>query len=145
MLRQLHSFGRLSRWAAATAVGAALAAAGCHESQSPTGDATARPTAITEARAERPAAPPPPATQATVQVVIDNFTYDPPEVTIPAGATVTWVNRDDVPHTVTANDRAFNSGALDTDGQYAHSFATPGTYPYFCAVHPHMTGTVIVK
>jgi plastocyanin len=77
--------------------------------------------------------------------MIDNFTYDPPDLAVPAGATVVWVNRDDVPHTVTAQDRAFTSGALDTDGEFSHTFPTPGTYTYYCAVHPHMTGRVVVK
>jgi plastocyanin len=62
-------------------------------------------------------------------VVIDNFTFDPPELTVPAGATVTWVNRDDVPHTATstAKPRAFDSGTLDTDGTFTHRFTAPGT------------------
>jgi plastocyanin len=66
---------------------------------------------------------------------------------VPAGTRVTWVNRDDVPHTVTSAEkpRRFNSGTLDTDGQFTHLFTTPGTYEYFCAVHPKMTGKVIVK
>src|SRR3954471_15620077 len=154
MLHRLHTFGRMSRWAAAAALTAAVGAAGCHETPSPGGTPNPRPTAYTEARAdprEKPGDPPPSVPQppqtapATYRVAIDNFTFDPPEVTVPAGATVTWVNRDDVPHTVTAQDRAFTSGALDTDGQYAHSFPATGTYPYYCAVHPHMTGRVVVK
>ncbi len=81
------------------------------------------------------------------QVVIDNFRYRPRTLTVPAGTRVTWVNHDDVPHTATstARPRTFDSKTLDTDDQFAHVFATPGTYEYFCAVHPHMTGTVIVK
>ena len=78
-------------------------------------------------------------------VAIDNFSFSPAIITVPAGTTLTWVNHDDVPHTVTANDKVFSSGALDTDDRYSHVFATPGTYPYFCAVHTHMTGQVIVK
>ena len=61
------------------------------------------------------------------------------------GTTVTWVNHDDVPHTVTANDKTFASKALDTDDRFSHVFTTPGTYSYFCMVHPHMTGQIIVK
>ena len=81
------------------------------------------------------------------QVVIDNFAFKPKTLTINAGAKVTWVNRDDVPHTATAKGkpRAFHSGTLDTDAQYSFVFKTPGTYDYFCAVHPHMTGRIIVK
>ena len=81
------------------------------------------------------------------QIVIDNFTFDPPTLTIPVGTSVTWVNRDDVPHTATstAKPKRFDSGALDTDGQFTHVFTTPGTYDYFCAVHPKMVGQVVVK
>jgi plastocyanin len=81
------------------------------------------------------------------QVIIDNFAFRPREMTIPAGTKVTWVNHDDVPHTATstAKPRSFDSGTLDTDGHFSHVFATPGTFNYFCAVHPHMTGKIIVK
>src|SRR4051812_16956045 len=74
-------------------------------------------------------------------VAIDNFSFNPPTITVPTGTTVTWVNHDDVPHTVTANDKAFTSKAMDTDDRFTHQFTQPGTYPYFCAVHTHMTGT----
>ena len=85
--------------------------------------------------------------EAPNQVVIDNFTFNPPRLVIPAGAKVTWVNRDDVPHTATSTSkpRLFNSGTLDTDDRFEHVFKAPGTYEYFCAVHPHMTGQIIVK
>jgi plastocyanin len=85
--------------------------------------------------------------QKTVQIVIDNFTFDPPEVTVTPGKEVKWVNRDDVPHTATstAKPKAFDSGTLDTDGTYSHVFDKAGTYEYFCAVHPKMTGKIIVK
>jgi plastocyanin len=85
--------------------------------------------------------------QASVQIRIDNFTFEPAEVTIPAGTKVTWVNHDDVPHTATssAKPRQFDSGTLDTDEQFSHVFATPGTYEYFCALHKHMTGRITVK
>ena len=81
------------------------------------------------------------------QVTIDNFTFQPAELTVSVGAKVTWVNRDDVPHTATstAKPRLFNSNALDTDDTFSFVFTTPGTYDYFCAVHPKMTGRVIVK
>jgi plastocyanin len=81
------------------------------------------------------------------QVVIDNFRFSPRTLTVPAGTKVTWINRDDVPHTATstARPRAFDSKTLDTDDSFAHVFASPGTYDYFCAVHPHMTGTILVK
>jgi plastocyanin len=81
------------------------------------------------------------------RVMIDNFAFSPRTLTVATGTKVTWVNHDDVPHTATstARLRVFDSRTLDTDDQFAHVFTTPGTYPYFCAVHPHMTGTIIVK
>lgn len=83
----------------------------------------------------------------SAHVVIDNFTYSPREITVAPGSRVLWVNRDDVPHTVTstAKPKAFNSGALDGEKSFAFTFQAPGTYDYFCAFHPHMTGKVIVK
>jgi plastocyanin len=84
----------------------------------------------------------------TEQVVtIDNFTFDPPTLTIPRGTKVTWLNHDDVPHTATssASPRAFDSKALDTDDKFSFVFQTPGTYSYFCAIHPHMTASIVVK
>jgi plastocyanin len=80
-------------------------------------------------------------------VTIDNFAFSPRTLTVAPGTKVTWVNRDDVPHTATstAKPRIFDSKTLDTDQQFAHVFTTPGTFAYFCAVHPHMTGTIIVK
>jgi plastocyanin len=84
--------------------------------------------------------------QQMVKVSIDNFSYSPAEVTVAAGSTVVWTNRDDVPHTVTASDkRQFTSPALDTDETFSRRFDQSGTYEYFCAVHPHMTGRIVVK
>jgi amicyanin len=80
-----------------------------------------------------------------VQVKIDNFSYEPPEITVPAGTTVVWTNADDVPHTVTSNDDKFKSKALDTDDKFAFTFTAPGTYDYYCSVHPKMTAKVVVK
>ena len=81
------------------------------------------------------------------QVVIDNFAYSPAMLTVAVGAKVTWTNRDDVPHTVTSTSkpRSLDSPTLDTDESFAHVFSKPGTYEYYCAVHPKMTGRVIVK
>jgi plastocyanin len=81
---------------------------------------------------------------ADAQVKISNFTFDPPVVTIKAGTTVTWTNADDIPHVVAEKDGKFRSGALDTDESFSQSFATAGTVEYFCAIHPHMTGKIIV-
>jgi len=88
-----------------------------------------------------------PATRPTASVKIDNFAFTPRELTVAAGTTVTWQNADDVPHTATARDdpRTFDSGTLDTDDKFAFTFEKPGKYAYFCKVHPHMTGVVIVK
>ena len=86
-----------------------------------------------------------PALAATSQVSIANFNFSPQMLTVPAGTTVQWTNKDDEPHTVTARDRSFHSGALDTSGKFAFTFAKPGVYAYFCALHPHMTGQVVVK
>jgi plastocyanin len=101
----------------------------------------------TAASAEPSAAGQPRSPAAVKQVVIDNFTFDPPMLTIPVGTRVTWVNHDDVPHTATstAKPKHFDSGTLDTDGQFSHVFTAPGTYEYFCAVHPKMMGQIIVK
>ncbi len=89
-----------------------------------------------------------PATQpAAVSVKIDNFTFEPKELNIAVGATVTWQNADDVPHTATSKDdpEAFDSGPLDTDEKFSFTFSKPGKYAYYCKVHPHMTGVVTVK
>ena len=80
-----------------------------------------------------------------IEVKIDNFTFNPKQVTVKAGDTITWVNHDDIPHTVTSQTQAFRSKALDTDAKFSFTFATPGTYPYFCALHPQMTGTIVVE
>jgi len=82
---------------------------------------------------------------AAVSVNIDNFVFTPKEITVARGTTVTWVNHDDVPHTVVSPDKKFKSKALDTDDAYSFTFTTPGTYRYFCYIHPHMTGDVVVE
>jgi amicyanin len=78
-------------------------------------------------------------------VTIDNFTFTAPELTVAAGTTVKWINHDDIPHTVVDKNKAFRSKALDTDGSYSFTFASAGTYDYFCGLHPHMQGKIIVK
>jgi plastocyanin len=83
---------------------------------------------------------------ATTAISIDNFTFTPATVTVKAGTTVTWTNKDDIPHGIAATGNAFaRSKALDTDDSYAFTFTTPGTYQYFCYIHPHMTGTIVVE
>ena len=81
----------------------------------------------------------------TTEVKIDNFSFGPGTLTVPVGTTVTWTNRDDIPHTVVSTDSVFKSKVLDTDEKFAYTFSKPGTYPYFCSIHPKMTGKVIVQ
>jgi plastocyanin len=78
-------------------------------------------------------------------VSIDNFSFTPETLTVPAGTEVKWINHDDVPHTVVSTDQRFKSKALDTDESFSFTFAQPGTYEYFCSVHPKMTAKVIVQ
>jgi plastocyanin len=85
-------------------------------------------------------------TAAAATVGIDNFTFNPATVTVKAGTTVTWTNKDDIPHGIAATNNAFKrSLALDTDDSFSFTFTTPGTYQYFCYIHPHMTGTIVVE
>lgn len=85
------------------------------------------------------------AQNAPAVVAIDNFTFNPQRLTVKAGTTVTWTNKDDIPHAVAATDKSFKSKVLDTDNSYSFTFTTPGIYAYFCSLHPHMTGTVVVE
>jgi plastocyanin len=82
---------------------------------------------------------------ATADVKIDNFTFIPATLTVPAGTTVTWTNRDDIPHTAVSTDGVFKSKVLDTDEKFSYTFAKPGTFSYFCSIHPKMTGNVVVQ
>jgi plastocyanin len=82
---------------------------------------------------------------AAAEVKIDNFTFAPQRLTVKAGATVTWANEDDIPHTIVATGLAFRSKVLDTDGKFSFTFTTAGTFQYFCSLHPHMTGTIVVE
>jgi amicyanin len=79
------------------------------------------------------------------EVKIDNFSFGPSELTVPVGTTVTWTNRDDIPHTVVSTEKVFKSKVLDTDEKFSFTFSKAGTYPYFCSIHPKMTGKVIVQ
>jgi plastocyanin len=78
-------------------------------------------------------------------ITIDNFTFSPKEVTVAVGTTVKWVNHDDIPHTVVEKKTTFRSKALDTDDSYSYTFTSAGTFDYFCGLHPHMVGQIIVK
>ena len=78
-------------------------------------------------------------------VNIDNFVFGPPTITVPVGATVTWTNKDDIPHTTVSTDGAFKSKVMDTDEKFSYTFTKAGTYPYYCTIHPKMTGKVVVQ
>ena len=79
-------------------------------------------------------------------VKIDNFSFGPATIIIPAGSTVTWTNNDDVPHVVSSDDnKMFKSKALDTDDRFSFTFTKPGTYNYYCAIHPKMTAKIVVQ
>ena len=79
------------------------------------------------------------------EIHIDNFAFTPAEITVAPGTTVKWLNRDDIPHTVAEKGLTFKSKPMDTDEFYTHTFDTAGSFDYFCSLHPHMTGKVIVK
>ena len=91
--------------------------------------------AMTKAAAAPPAA----------AVQIGNFTFKNPVVTVKPGTTVTWINDDDIPHTVVSKDGVFKSKVLDTGDHFAFTFAKAGQFGYFCSLHPHMTGMIVVK
>jgi Icc protein len=87
-----------------------------------------------------------PAKATKTEVVIGNFNFSPKTFTVPAGATVTWTNHDNVPHVVTSADDQFKkSPLLKAEQSFSNTFATAGTYSYFCSIHPRMTGKIIVK
>jgi plastocyanin len=76
---------------------------------------------------------------------IDNFVFGPQAITVPVGTTVTWTNSDDIPHTAVSTDGVFKSKVMDTDEKFSYTFTKPGTYSYYCSVHPKMTGQIVVK
>ena len=79
------------------------------------------------------------------QIVVQNFMFTPTSLKIKAGSTVTWINKDDEPHTVFSDKGLFRSGALDTNEQFSYKFDQPGTYRYLCTIHPQMLGTIVVE
>ena len=85
------------------------------------------------------------ANAADAQVKIANFTFEPPVLTVKVGTTVTWVNDDDIPHLVSEKDGKFRSSALDTNETFSETFKDAGTIEYFCVLHPHMTGKIVVE
>lgn len=90
------------------------------------------------ANAQQPAA-------ATSEVKIDNFSFGPGTLTVAVGTTVVWTNHDDIPHTVVSTDGVFKSKVLDTDEKFSYTFTKAGTFPYFCSIHPKMTGKIVVQ
>ena len=81
----------------------------------------------------------------SAEVKVDNFSFGPASLTVAVGTTVTWTNRDDIPHTVVSTDKVFKSKVLDTDEKFSFTFDKAGTYQYFCSIHPKMTGSVVVQ
>jgi plastocyanin len=81
----------------------------------------------------------------TVTVTIGNFTFAPETITVSPGTMVTWVNQDDIPHTIVEKDRKFKSHPLDTDERFSYTFTAPGVIEYYCSLHPRMAGRIVVK
>jgi plastocyanin len=124
------------------AVVVALVAAGCGSSGS---SASEEPTAMPSmAMPSESAATSEGSPAAANAVTIANFAYDPATITVPVGTTITWTNTDSVDHTVTADDRSWDSGHIAQGQTFSRTFTTAGTFPYFCTIHPNMKGTVIV-
>lgn len=82
---------------------------------------------------------------AASEVKIDNFSFTPPTLTVATGTQVTWTNGDDIPHNIVSDDKSFKSKTLDTDEKFSFTFTKPGTYSYFCSIHPKMTGKIVVQ
>jgi plastocyanin len=80
-----------------------------------------------------------------VEIKIDNFSFTPPTITVKAGTEVTWTNKDDIPHNVVSEDKSFKSKVLDTDEKFTYTASKPGTYTYYCSIHPKMTGKLVVE
>jgi plastocyanin len=91
----------------------------------------------TRAKSEAAAAP--------LEVRVDNFTFGPGTLNVPINSTVTWVNKDDLPHVIASSDGVFKSKALDTDDKYSYTFIKAGTYAYYCSIHPKMVGKIVVQ
>jgi plastocyanin len=86
-----------------------------------------------------------PEAAAAIEVKIDNFTFAPQRIVVKAGTTVTWINEDDIPHTVASSGKLFKSKTLDTEDRFTFTFTRPGEYLYFCSLHPHVTATIVVE
>lgn len=125
----------LGRHSAAMAAAGALLLAGCSQS---------RPVATTPAPTTGMSVTVPAAPVRGDQVTIDGFAFAPVTLTVTAGTTVTWTNRDEEPHTVAASDGSFHSPGMGTGATFTHTFPTAGTFDYVCSIHPMMRGTVVV-
>ena len=79
------------------------------------------------------------------QIVVKDFMFSPTPLTVKAGSTVTWINKDDEPHTVVSDTGVFKSGGMDTNESFSYNFDKPGTYHFTCSIHPRMVGTVVVQ
>lgn len=112
-----------------------LLLAGCSGAK-PVATSAAPTTEVSTTAPARPAGP--------NQVVIDGFAFEPASLTVGAGTTVTWTNRDEEPHTVAASDGSFHSPGMGTGATFTHTFSTAGTFDYVCSIHPMMHGTVVV-
>jgi plastocyanin len=84
------------------------------------------------------------ATAADAEIIVDNFTFSPVPLTVKTGATVTWVNHDDIPHSIVCPALKMKSHPMDTDETFAYRFEQEGTFDYICGLHPHMHGQVVV-
>ncbi|UXA08032.1 cupredoxin family copper-binding protein [Mycobacterium sp. SMC-2] len=126
-------FAKLS----AAALAAAALLAGCSASRPATGSGTGAPMGPVSATA--PAAP-----LSGDRIDIDGFAFAPATLTVAAGTTVTWTNRDEEPHTVAASDGSFRSPGMGTGATFTHTFTDAGTFDYVCSIHPMMRGTVVV-
>jgi plastocyanin len=82
---------------------------------------------------------------ANTEVKIDNFVFGPQTLTVAVGTTVTWTNKDDIPHTSVSTEDVFKSKVMDTDEKFSYTFTKAGTYPYYCTIHPKMTGKIVVQ
>jgi plastocyanin len=80
-----------------------------------------------------------------MEIKVDNFTFGPASLTVPVNSTVTWINKDDIPHVIASNDGLFKSKALDTDNKFSYTFSKAGTYAYYCSIHPKMQGRILVQ
>jgi plastocyanin len=135
----MHSTKRSKARALAFAIGAAALLAGCQGAVRDTAPYDRIP------KAERTNLGEPAANE--VRIAIENFVFSPAEVTVAAGTKVTWINKDEAPHTATSTDEPerFNSGGLDTDDTFSFVFNEKGSFPYFCALHPHMKAQITVE